>query len=99
MLIIDFEVGNTDIVGDIWSFIVCGLNSLEQILAGPWYKSRLIWSAHHGITFSRASLSICKDASMISFEIVVQELLSQTIVNIFLMRIVLVGFIVTPERI
>lgn len=99
MLVINFEIGDTDIVGDIGCFVVCCFNPLEEIFAGSWDKSRLVWCAHHSITLSRTSLTVRKDTSMISLEVVIQELLSQTVVNILLVRIMLVVFIVAPEGI
>ena len=36
---------------------------------------------------------------MITFEVVIQEFLAEAIVNIFLVRIVLVVHVMTPERI
>ena len=34
VLIVDFEIGDSDVVGDIGGFVVCCFNSLEKVFAG-----------------------------------------------------------------
>ena len=99
VLIVDFEIGDSDVVGDIGGFVVCCFDSLEKIFAGSGDQAWLIRSTHHCITLSRTCLAVCKDTRMISLEVVVQEFFSQAVVDILLVGIVLVGLVMTPERI
>ena len=95
VFIIYFEVGDSDCIGDVRRGT--GFDSLEKVFTCPWYYSWLRWRAHHRVRFPRTSLPICEDTGVISFEVVVKELFAKSIVDVFLMRIVLVFSIVRPK--
>ena len=47
VLIIYFEVGDSDCVGNVWRGT--GFDPLEEVLTCPWYYPGLRWRAHHRV--------------------------------------------------
>ena len=97
MLIVDFKVGDSDCVGDVGGY--ARFNTLEEVLASSWNETRLFVCTHHRVGLPRARLAIGEDTCMVAFEVMIQEILSQRIIDIFLMRIMRVCRVVRPEGI
>src|SRR2546423_5014582 len=97
VLVVDFKIRHADIVADIGALI--GLDSLEQIFAGPRDQAGLVRRTHHGVTLARPGLAVGEDARMVAFKVVVQKLFAQAVEDIFLVRVVTAGGIVGPEGI
>jgi hypothetical protein len=69
---------------------------VEELLACPWDQTWVVWRAHHGVTLSRPRLSVCEDTCVVSGEVVVEELLAERAIDVFLVRIVRVALVVRP---
>jgi hypothetical protein len=95
MLVVDLEVRDPNSEVNIGRIVL--VNALEQVSASARDEPRILRSAHHGVTLSRASLAVGKDAGVISLKVVVQKVFSQILVNIFLVGVVGVTSVDTAE--
>lgn len=75
MLVVDFKVRDMHTVSRVWFWLV--LDTCKERLTSPGYQPWLLWSAHHGIRFARAGLTVCEDAGVEAIEIMIQELFAK----------------------
>jgi hypothetical protein len=97
MFVVDFEIRNSNTVCNVGVFIVSRVDTLKQVLAGPWNETRLLGRSHHGVALSRSRLSVCEYAGVIALKVVIEKFFAEAIVYIFLMCVVRVLQVVTPE--
>ncbi|OSS44596.1 hypothetical protein B5807_10694 [Epicoccum nigrum] len=95
VLVVDFEVGDLDVVGGVGLRLV--LDAVEQLLAGAANQARVVVGAHHGVALARARLAVGEDARVVAAEVVVEEFLAERLVHVLLGGIVRVGLVVRPE--
>lgn len=96
VLIVDLEVGDMDAVGGIGAGLV--VDAVEQGLAGAGDEAGLFGGAHHGVTLAGTRLAIGENAGVITFKVVVEELLAKGAVDVLLVSVVGVVQVVGPER-
>lgn len=95
MFVVDFEVGDSDGVGDVGGD--AGFDALEEVFACSRYETRLLVCAHHSVGFARTGLTVCENACVVAFEVVVQELFSKRVVYVFLVGVVLIRCLMRPK--
>jgi hypothetical protein len=88
MLVINLEVRDSNVIAYVGRLSF--FDSLEEIFACPGNQTRTFRRTHHGITLPRSSLAVGEYARVVSFKVVIQELLSEAVVDVLLVGIMLI---------
>ena len=96
MLVVDLKVRDVHVVRRVWRRLV--LDPIEERLTRTRDQARLLGRAHHRVALAGARLPVREDARVVAVEVVVEELLGEGAVDVFLMGVVRVALVVRPER-
>lgn len=95
MFVVYFKVRHMNMISSVRLW--CLFDSLEQRLACSRDQARLFLVPHHCIRLSRAGLAVGKNARVEAIKVVVQKLLAERPVHIFLLGIMRIRRVVRPK--
>lgn len=85
LLVVDLEHADLDLVLNVFVFV--GVDPFKDLITGLWNDTLVLAVTDHWVRLAAAGLSVRKQAAMVALPRVIQDLLTERLINIVLVRI------------